>query len=338
MRRLAAIMFCLALTAGAALAQSAGEPVAKLKAEVTVSGELVRIGDLLDNVGAAADIAVFRAPDIGETGNLPAYRVLDAVRPYGVVVDTAGNSAVAVTRTGRVLGAGDIEAAVARVIAARAGIADLRYLTITFDREPRPLRLDQTAGELRAAQVNYFASSGRFDVTFDLPGRSVSAGAARYSGTALETVQVPVMARALARGETVKAGDVLIERRPKAGLRDEFSAPAVEPVGLAARRALRPGQTLRMADLMKPEIVQRNEAVTLVYEVPGLTLTVRGTALEAGAEGDVINVMNIQSKRTVQGTVAGPARIIVRTFAPRLASGDASPSIHPGEAAGRRTE
>ena len=49
---------------------------------------------------------------------------------------------------------------------------------------------------------------------------------------------------------------------------------------MAARRALRAGQPLRSADLMKPELVQRNETVTLVYEVPGIVLTMRGKALE----------------------------------------------------------
>ena len=54
---------------------------------------------------------------------------------------------------------------------------------------------------------------------------------------------------------------------------------------------------------MKPELVQRNETVTIIYEVPGIVLTMRGKAQEAGAEGDVISVLNVQSKRTVQGTV-----------------------------------
>ena len=46
--------------------------------------------------------------------------------------------------------------------------------------------------------------------------------------------------------------------------------------------------------------MQRNETVTINYEVPGIMLTVRGKALEAGADGDVISVLNIQSNRTVQ--------------------------------------
>jgi len=72
---------------------------------------------------------------------------------------------------------------------------------------------------------------------------------------------------------------------------------------------------------MKPEVVQRNDAVTLIYEVPGIVLTVRGKAAEAGAEGDVINVLNEQSKRTVQGTVAGPGRVVINNGgSPRLAA------------------
>src|SRR5690348_17840295 len=39
-----------------------------LKAEATVIGDVVRIGDLVENAGEAADVAIFRAPDIGQTG------------------------------------------------------------------------------------------------------------------------------------------------------------------------------------------------------------------------------------------------------------------------------
>ena len=85
--------------------------------------------------------------------------------------------------------------------------------------------------------------------------------------------------------------------------------------------ALQAGRPLRTADLMKPDLVQRNETVTLVYEVPGIMLTMRGKAIEGGAEGDVISVLNEQSKRTVQGTVIGPGRVRrQQRFAARFAA------------------
>jgi len=71
---------------------------------------------------------------------------------------------------------------------------------------------------------------------------------------------------------------------------------------------------------MKPELVQRNESVTLVYEVPGIMLTVRGKATESGAEGDIITVLNEQTKRPVQGVVVGAGQVVVGGANPRLAA------------------
>jgi flagella basal body P-ring formation protein FlgA len=156
MLRVAVIAGCLALGLGAATAQAvdpAAAPVPRLKREALVSSDVVRIGDLIDDAGAAAGIAIFRAPDIGETGSVPAYRVLDAARAHGLAtVDARGSAEVAVTRAGRVLGAKDIEAAVIRTLAARGGIADARNLSVAFDRDPRPVRLEGAA-ELHAAST-----------------------------------------------------------------------------------------------------------------------------------------------------------------------------------------
>jgi flagella basal body P-ring formation protein FlgA len=335
MLRVAVIAGSLALATGAATAQAVdpgAAPVPRLKREVVVSGDLVRIGDLIADAGAVAGIAIFRAPDIGETGNVPAYRVLDAARAHGLaVVDTQGSAEVVVTRAGRILAARDIEAAIVRVVAARAGIADPRNLAVTFDREPRPIRLE-AAADLRPSYTYYSARSGRFDIVFELPGDAAQHATQRLSGYAIETLPVAVLVRPLARGEIVKTADVAIERRPKAEFHDSVAAAGSEAIGLAVRHAVRAGQPLRVTDTMKPEIVQRNEAVTLVYEVPGLTLTVRGKAADSGAEGEVINVLNIQSKRIVQGTVVGPARVVVRTTAPRLAA-SATPPVAANPAA-----
>ena len=78
---------------------------------------------------------------------------------------------------------------------------------------------------------------------------------------------------------------------------------------------------------MKPDLVQRNETVTLVYEVPGVVLTIRGKAVDGGAEGDVINVLNEQSKRIVQGMIVGPGRVAVNNGSPRVASNNTTGSI-----------
>ena len=72
----------LAAGAPAALAQQGSDMIASpvLHANVTVASDLVRIGDLIDNAGSSAQIAVYRAPDIGTSGTIPTAQVLTALR------------------------------------------------------------------------------------------------------------------------------------------------------------------------------------------------------------------------------------------------------------------
>ena len=105
---------------------------------------------------------------------------------------------------------------------------------------------------------------------------------------------------------------------------------------------MRPGDVLRQTDLGKAELVARNDNVTITFQVPGITLTMRGKALEGGAQGDTINVLNVQSKRSIQATVAGAGHVVVAatslvtitptTTAPRLAAqttGRSNPTMQP---------
>jgi flagella basal body P-ring formation protein FlgA len=129
-----------------------------------------------------------------------------------------------------------------------------------------------------------------------------------------------VLAQALARGEVVKAADVAIERRPKAEVTGEPITTIEDAVGLAVRQQMRAGQILARGQLMKPELVHRDDNITLIYEVPGILLTTRGKALEAGAMGDTISVTNLETKRTVQGTVSGPSRVTIMSTTVRAAA------------------
>jgi flagella basal body P-ring formation protein FlgA len=301
--------------------QNLGAPA--LKAAALVTSEIVRIGDLVENAGAVADVAIFRAPDLGQTGSVPASSVVDAVRPHHIIgLATNGIETVTVTRASRTITAKQLEARLLRAIAGQHGLADAKDLGATFDNEPRAVHVEANVNaDVNVVRLAFDPRTRRFDVVFELPGSTAARRLPlRFTGVVTETTEAVVVTRAVAQGAVFKDSDVMIERRPKA----EFAGapvPTIEDVlGFAARRSLQPGKVIRHADLMKPELVGRNETVTIVYEVPGIVLTVRGKAMEPGAKGDLINVLNIQSQRKVQATVTGPGRVTVGSFNARLAA------------------
>lgn len=308
---LAVLGLLVLLMTGAA---GAAPAVPVMKAEATINGEVVRIGDLIDNAGPAATVPVFHAPELGARGTIQAHRVLQVAREHGIErVDTRGLGEIMIFRAARTISVSDLEAAVAETAIRHLGLGRLEDVSIRFDREVRALQVEPSAKDApRIVQFAYDSYARRFEGVVEVPGSlALRRNPVRVSGTLVETVEVVVTARAVGRGETVRDSDVLVERRP----RDDVAADTVNSLtavlGQAARRSLRAGQTLRPADLMKPDLVARNDMVTIVFEVPGITLTARGKALGPGAEGDTVSVLNPQSKRTLQAVVKAPGVVVV---------------------------
>jgi flagella basal body P-ring formation protein FlgA len=285
-----------------------------LRASITVTSDVVRVGDLIDNAGSAALIPVYRSPDLGTTGALPVAHVLAVLRAKQVIgVMTGDIKEVQVTRLARTLVNKDLETAVASALERRFGLGDAANITVTFDRGIADMRLDASnTGVLQPVATRYDARSGRFDIAFEINNDNNPAPTKlRFTGTAIETVEVAVLTRDIDRVDLLKASDVAMERRPKAEVTGE-AASRDRTLGMQLRRPMRAGTPIRVADIVKPDFVQRDQNVTVIYQVPGIYLTTRGKAIESGAEGDTISVLNLQTKRTLSGVVTGRGQVTVQ--------------------------
>ena len=199
-----------------------------LRANVTVTSDVVRIGDLIDNAGSAAQIAIYRAPDLGTTGSLPIAQVLTALRAHQVIgVDTGDIKEVTVTRLARTVESQGDRAARSR---ARSSIAAALAMppisAVTFDRDVQDMRLDASnTGALQPVATRYEPRNGRFDVTFEIANDDRPAPTKlRFTGTAIETVEVAVLTRNVDRADLLKSSDVVVERRPKAEVGGDAAA------------------------------------------------------------------------------------------------------------------
>jgi flagella basal body P-ring formation protein FlgA len=126
------------------------------------------------------------------------------------------------------------------------------------------------------------------------------------------------------RGDVLRDSDLVIEKRPKTELQADTIRDPAGAIGMAAQQAFRAGQTIRSADITRPQLVKRGEPVMIRYEVPGIVLTARGKAEESGSLGDTVNIVNVQSKRVIQAVVTGPGQVAVTSLTPRVMS-----AVHP---------
>lgn len=87
------------------------------------------------------------------------------------------------------------------------------------------------------------------------------------------------------------------------------------PAGMTQVRVVRPGgarATLASATPAEsaaaagPSLVRRGETIMLVYVAPGMQISTHARAMQDGAMGARVRLMNLQSNRPVDAVVTGP--------------------------------
>jgi flagellar basal body P-ring formation protein FlgA len=52
--------------------------------------------------------------------------------------------------------------------------------------------------------------------------------------------------------------------------------------------------------------------VTIVFETAGLSLSTKGKAITGGGQGDTVSILNLQSKRQIEGVIIAPGKVSVQ--------------------------
>ncbi len=123
---------------------------------------------------------------------------------------------------------------------------------------------------------------------------------------------VPALAEGVVAARLLRAGTVLGPGDLK--IDPGIEGPVVDPaevLGQQLRVTLSANRPIEPAFLAPPTLVARNQIVTIAYQKGALRIEAEGRALSAGAEGDVIRVMNPASRVTVAGRVTADGSVIV---------------------------
>ena len=298
--RLLGLIAALAITVSLLSPASAAE--LQLLPRIVVDDHLVTLADLFGDMGEAGEAVVARSPEPGKRNTITVARIHRAVRDQGLDwMPLRGLKRVTVNRTGRRIPDFEIESA---ILIALAGEVRGDGLSITLANRNQALFVARDAAPgLDVENISYDARTGRFAASLVAAAGTAYEARAVFSGRAIETVELPVLNRTMKKGEIIGDGDIewidwQVKRIPRDAITD-----VADLVGQAARRSLRPDSPLRARDVGEPIVVTKGSAVSLVYRTPMMVLTAGGRALEDGAMGSVIRILNSKSKVVIEARV-----------------------------------
>lgn len=314
---LAAAAWMLALLAApldGAAAEAADEfqtPVT-LRSSTLVDGEIVRLGDIFNGI-ADPDLAgtpVARAPEPGIVVEIGTRWLVAVAKAHSL--DWRPRSRyerTSLRRSSQDIETEEIQEALRVALSDQGLQGDVQ---LVLDNPGLRLRLPGSSERsLRVTRLTLDPSSGRFMALVVAPASGDPVATLSLTGRALELAEVPVLSRNLKPGDVVQARDIDWISVPTNRLTRTTVLDAASLIGMSPRRPVRAQNLVRTTDLQTPVVVGKNSLVTIRLETARMQLTVQGRALEDGAAGDVVRVMNTKSNSVVNAIVVDTGSVVV---------------------------
>ena len=307
MKHLTAALLVVLLAVGSAQAS-----IVSHNPKVTVIDDVIRLGDLFSNAGDKADIVVGHAPQFGRRAIFDANWLYEVARAHKLGWRPRSRfDRVIVKRASQTIGAQAIEG---ELVAALAGYGLGDGAELELDNSNLKLVISpNVAPSLAVSELRYDKRSNRFSGLIEAPADNPTASAP-VSGRIFRVIDIPVLARRINKGEVINNGDIAWVRvRANSVARDTITSADLL-VGMAPRRGLTVDKPVHMGEVQPPVVVKKGNLVTMLLRTDIMTLTAQGRAIDNGARGDTIRVMNTQTAMVVEGRVAGPDTIIITPF------------------------
>jgi flagellar basal body P-ring formation protein FlgA len=287
---------------------------AALRTMTTLHGPSVLLRDLFDDAGLNADRILGPGPAPGGRIIVEAAQLNAIARQYNVAWRSVSASDRAVLEwPGRPLRKEEATDAVRLAVTAAGSDGDI---DIDLSGFTAPIIPAEVTPMTTVSQLEYDSNSRRFTAALTITGDGMNPIDTSISGLVEAMVEAPVALTRLLPETVLRPDDVRIARVRTSVLQNDVARSIDQIVGMQLRRAVLAGQPLRLADLTRPQLVQRGSTVQIELSSTGLSVTGQAIALDAGADGEKIRVQNTTSHAFLFARVTGPGQVRVTPDAP----------------------
>ncbi len=270
-----------------------------LKADVTVVSEIVTVGDMFEDAGALAEKALFRAPLPGTTGMVSLGAVKDAAALVGL--DDFVNQGVArvrVSRASTIVDAPVLAELIASDLRSRGIAAADVTVRPVFDTPELAFAAEAVATPVQLVSLRYMPGTESFEARFMIAGTDLPVD---VTGRIELLVEAPHLAASRPAGTILQPSDIEMRLVPLK-FAETAGIPSMDQlVGKQLERQSRSGLLLKASDVGDPQVVERNSMVTVYLRSGPMTLTVKGQALNNASEGQLVQVLNPNSRKILHG-------------------------------------
>lgn len=284
-----------------------------LKENSVIKENVIRLGDVFYGLDYNADKVLGPAPRPGQDMVLNArtlWRIARASNVNWRPVDLSEQ--VTLTRAATIISAENIQNELQRELQ-RKGMPGKFALSFHDQMTQIVLPEDQPA-TFDVLRLDFNPQQDHFTAEIAAPSTQNPIRRVVLNGKVDRLVDVPVLKSSMGAGSLIRKSDIQMIEMPMKQVKGEVILEPYDLLGMAPRRVVFAGKPLRIQDIQAPQIIQRGEFVTMTFDSGVMQLTAQGRAMQNGAKGDMIRVMNQGSNQTIEAKVMGERQVLVSTF------------------------
>lgn len=313
-----ALAFSQAVHAAGEEAPAKGlESAPVLNASISVRGAMIRLGDIFANLDPdKAGVAIAYAPAPGERSTLDARWLMRVSKAYKLGWRPQSHMDKAlVTRASHSISRDEIEDHILAALAETGEVESVDQLQVYISNRRLAIHVPvEKAAVLEVEDIAYEPRTKRFSAIVVAPAGDPAAKRLRIAGKVHRVTSVPVLSRRVLPGEVIGERDIEWIKVRSDRLQRDVIFDDDNLLGHTPKRGLSAGRPLRLSQVQRPQLVLKGSLVTIVFQVPNMTLTAQGKVKDNGADGDTVRVVNTRSNTLVEGTVIGRNRVAVRAI------------------------
>jgi len=192
--------------------------------------------------------------------------------------------------------------------------ADSGNITIDSTGEIRDLQVSTGIMKLSATVPSgvHYSAPTTVAVRVDVQDRSPVTAILHYDIRLYHSVVI--VGHDIGAHELITPGAVHLERLEVGRLSGGYFTDVAEVAGYASKRPLAPGMVIAKSMLEKPLLIKRGAMVVILAKAGSLQVSAQGEALQDGRSGQLIRVMNSQSRKIILAQIIDADTVLVPAY------------------------
>lgn len=302
-------MALIALMVTGAFLSTSALVAADLKQRIKVSDVNIRLSDIFTDISIEQDKDVFTAPTPGHSKRVSTTELWKIAQLNGVDWEKPLiNKPIRIMREGHPVDLDALRAFLSEEMRSR-GIDDDVQVSIYGLTKSLYLPVNSDIMDIEINTLTISSNRDRYRAKLLWPVGDGSFNEVDLNGSIEHVRAIPVLNRTLLPGEVIARSDIAWANISIKKITANTIQSVDNFIGYTPRRAITANKMIRTSDIEALKFVIKGSQVSITFVSGPLVIKTIGKALQHGAMGDAIRILNMGSNKTIIATVTGPDQV-----------------------------